>query len=163
MNKIPLGTLSALSILALITGCVETPRATQLPDKMPAAQASLEDSQWRLVEFQSMDDSQGVARPEKPDDYRMKLMAGGRVAFKLDCNRGMGDWSFTPSSDGTSGSISFSQLAVTKAYCPPPSMGETLERDTQYMSSYILRDGRLNISLMADGGIYVWEPAVGEE
>ena len=163
MNKQTVSTFCAVSLLALATGCAEGPYATQLPDRVPVEQAGLEGSQWRLVEFQSMDDAQGVTRPVNPDDYTMQLMAGGRVAFKLDCNRGMGGWSSSPAGDGTSGSISFSQLAVTKAYCPPPSMGEMLERDTQYMRSYILRDGKLNISLMADGGIYVWEPAVEEE
>ena len=36
---------------------------------------------------------------------------------------------------------------------------------TQQIATYalLMRDGKLNISLMADGGIYVWEPMVAEE
>ena len=45
-------------------------------------------------------------------------------------------------------------IHYTKLY----ELGERLERGTQYMRGYLLRDGKLNISLMADGGIYVWEP-----
>jgi len=28
-----------------------------------------------------------------------------------------------------------------------------------YVRAYLLRNGRLHLSLMADGGILVWEPA----
>lgn len=62
-----------------------------------------------------------------------------------------------------SGSLHFSRLAVTRALCPPPSMGEMLERDIVYMRGYVLRDGMLHINLMADGGVYSWEPSPGTE
>lgn len=160
-RKIPLGI--AVSAAMAVSACAEGPNATQLPDRIPLVDGSLEGTAWQLVEFQSMDDAQGTTRPANPDAYTMELGADGRVAFRLDCNRGMGDWSTTPAADGMSGTISFSRLAVTKAFCPPPSMGESLERDTQYMRGYLLRDGHLNISLMADGGIYVWEPIESED
>jgi len=155
----------AMAILAALglSGCTEAPYASQLPEKPLVEKGGIEGTAWRLVEFQSMDDAQGTTRPANPDAYTMELGADGRVAFRLDCNRGMGDWSATPAADGMSGTISFSRLAVTKAFCPPPSMGESLERATQYMRGYLLRDGHLNISLMADGGIYVWEPIESED
>ncbi len=56
------------------------------------------------------------------------------------------------------GSFKFGPLATTKALCPPPSMDEQVASDAQYVRSYLLKDGRLYLSLMADGGIYVWEP-----
>jgi len=146
--------------LLFLAGCTvsQAKSPAQLPGMIPAGAASLEGTSWRLVEFQSMDDAQGIARPADPEMYTMEFMADGRVALRLDCNRGIGTWSSIPADDGVSGSISFSQLAVTRALCPEPSLGERLERDTQYMRGYLLRDGKLNISLMADGGIYVWEP-----
>jgi hypothetical protein len=46
----------------------------------------------------------------------------------------------------------------TRALCPPPSLDEQVTSQAQYVRSYLLRDGRLHLSLMADGGIHVWEP-----
>ncbi len=163
MSKHRIALTAVITFAFGLSACTEGSYASQLPEKPLPVQGSLEGTAWRLVEFQSMDDARGTTRPANPDAYTMYLNADGRVAFRLDCNRGMGDWSAMPSAEGTSGTISFSQLAVTKAYCPPPSMGERLERDSQYMRGYLLKDGKLNISLMADGGIYVWEPVHVED
>lgn len=81
MMKLPVAGLAAL---ALLSGCAGQPGATQLPDEAPVAQAGLEGTEWRLVEFQSMDDAQGTTRPDDPDKYTMKLTADGRAAFRLD-------------------------------------------------------------------------------
>jgi len=37
-------------------------------------------------------------------------------------------------------------------------MDEQIASQIQYIRSYLMKDGRLYLSLMADGGIYVWEP-----
>lgn len=155
-------TIVLVTALAALSACTTTasnpPKATNLPDMIPAGPIALSDVTWRLVEFQSMDDAQGTMRPSDPSKYTMKLGTDGSAAFQLDCNRGMGSYTSTKAQDGLSGSISFSVLAVTKALCPEPSMGEKIAMDTQYMRGWLLRDGKLNVSLMADGGIYVWEP-----
>ena len=36
---------------------------------------------------------------------------------------------------------------------------ERVARDLGHVRSYLLKDGRLFLSLMADGGIYEWQPA----
>jgi heat shock protein HslJ len=87
----------------------------------------------------------------------MELEANGTVAMRLDCNRATGMWTSTPTSD-EGGSLEFGPLAMTRALCPQPSLDQQIARQAEYLRSYILRDGRLYISLMADGGIYVWEP-----
>lgn len=122
------------------------------------APAPLAGSSWRLVEFQSMDDAIGTTRPEDPSRYTMRLGPDGTVSFLLDCNRANGNWSARPAGDGDSGSFEFGLLATTTAACPPPSMGERVAADAEYVRGYLLRDGRLYLSLMADAGIYVWEP-----
>jgi len=38
-------------------------------------------------------------------------------------------------------------------------MSDRFLRDFGHMMSYVLKDGKLHISLMADGGIYDFEPA----
>ena len=132
-------------------------------EKAAAAPVSpLADTQWRLVEFQSMDDAVGTVRPDDPSKYTMRLSGDGTVALRLNCNRASGTWSAEPSADRTSGRFEFGPLAGTRAHCPPPSMDEQVSSQAQYVRSYLLKDGRLYLSLMADGGIYVWEP-YGEE
>lgn len=41
-------------------------------------------------------------------------------------------------------------------------MDERIARDASQVRGYLLRDGQLHLSLMADGGIYSWEPLPGD-
>ncbi|MGA7966184.1 MAG: SH3 domain-containing protein [Gammaproteobacteria bacterium] len=126
-----------------------------------ASVSGLTDTQWRLVEFQSMDDATGTKRVDDPSLYTMRLNGDGTVTMRLNCNRVKGSWSAEPSSDGVSGRFKLGPLAATRALCPPPSMDETITAQAKYIRSYLLKDGKLYLSLMADGGIYVWEPDTG--
>ena len=126
-----------------------------------ASSAPLAGTQWRLVEFQSMDDSQGTARPSDRSLYTMWLHGDGTVTMQLNCNRATGTWSAEPGSDATSGRFEFGPLAATHALCPPPSMDESIIAQSRFIRSYLLKDGRLYLSLMADGGIYVWARNTG--
>lgn len=123
---------------------------------------SLADTQWRLLEFQSMDDKKGTVRPSDPSLYNMRLGGDGTVTMRLNCNRATGTWSAEPGSVAASGRFEFGPLAATRALCPPPSMDESIVAQSSFIRSYLLKDGRLHLSLMADGGIYVWMPDAGE-
>jgi para-nitrobenzyl esterase len=46
---------------------------------------------------------------------------------------------------------------MTKIACPPSALNERFVRDLAYVRSYVFRDGKLYISLLADGGIYAFE------
>jgi heat shock protein HslJ len=105
-----------------------------------------------------MDDAQGTTRIADPALYTVSFGADGRVALRLNCNRATGSWQATPAADGLSGSLAFGVLAGTRALCPPPSLDEKLLRDLAYVRGYLLRDGQLHMSLMADAGIYSWQP-----
>ncbi len=118
-------------------------------------------TEWRLVEFQSMDDAIGTARPEDPSLYTMRLNADGTVNMRLNCNRANGKWTAEPSADPSNGRFELGPLAATRALCPPPSMDEQIAAQSEYIRGYLLKDGRLHLSLMADGGIYTWEPVGG--
>lgn len=118
--------------------------------------ATLAGTQWQLVEFQSMDDRQGITRPGAGTLYTMWLHGDGTVTMQLNCNRATGTWSAEPGSDGRSGRFAFGPIAATRALCPPPSMDESIVAQSAYVGGYRLEDGRLNLSLMADAGIYVW-------
>ena len=135
------------------------PKAEQAAPAASPLPAALAGTEWRLVEFQSMDDAQGTERPSDPALYTMSLHADGSVAMRLNCNRATGTWQAQAGPDGTSGQFTFGPLAATRALCPPPSMDEQLSAQAPFVRSYLLKDGRLFLSLMADGGILVWEPA----
>jgi heat shock protein HslJ len=122
----------------------------------------LGDTDWQLVELISMDDSVGTVRPSDPTRYQMHLGADGTANLKLDCNRANGPWSSVKSADGFSGVFNLGPAAMTRAMCAPGSLDQRIGRELPYIRSYVVNDGRLNLSLMADGGIQVWEPSDGE-
>jgi heat shock protein HslJ len=126
-----------------------------------ASPTPLAGTQWRLVEFQSMDDAKGTTRPSEGSLYTMWLHGDGTVTMQLNCNRATGSWSAAPGSDAASGRFEFGPLAATRALCPPPSMDESIVAQSGFVRSYLLKDGRLYLSLMADGGIYVWARNTG--
>lgn len=117
---------------------------------------SLAGTHWRLVEFQSMDDRQGITRPAEGALYTMWLHGDGTVAMQLHCNRAMGTWVAAPGSDGASGRFEFGPLAATRALCRSPGMDESIVAQSRFIRSYLLKEDRLYLSLMADGGIFVW-------
>ena len=116
------------------------------------APGPLAGTSWRLVEFQSSDGT--TLTPDDRAKYTVNFGADGRVSIQADCNRGNGTWSSPEASV-----VVFGPIASTKAMCPEGSMSDRFLRDFQYMTSYLIRDRKLHISLMADGGIYEFEPA----
>lgn len=145
--------LVAACVLAGLAGC-----ATPPPDAPPLA-----GSRWLLVALASMDDAQGTARPADPARYTLAFGADGSAALQLDCNRGNAGWQATPATNDTpgrrSGSLQFTALASTRAMCPPGSLAPQLARALPFVRSYLLVDGQLHLSLLADGGILSWAPA----
>ncbi len=112
--------------------------------------------EWRLLEFQSMDDAQGTAKPRAGSLYTMQLEENGQAHFTLDCNRANGRWDFKPAGD-ESGEITIETMQMTRAKCPEPNLDEQFAKNSQYIRSYLLKGDRLALSMMADGGIYLWE------
>jgi heat shock protein HslJ len=146
--------LVALGCALFLTACA----SGGVDPTAAGADPSLTGTTWRLVEFRSNDDRIGVVRPGDGDLYTMTLDSDGRTTMRIDCNQGFGNWAAEPG-DGDSGAFTFGPLSMTKVYCGPDSMDQRIARDAQYIRTYLLRDGRLYLDLMADGGTYVWEPA----
>jgi para-nitrobenzyl esterase len=116
------------------------------------APASLEGSSWRLVQI-SMSD--GVTRPAiERSRYTVGFGAEGVLNVRFDCNRGRGSWK-----SAAPGNLEFGPLALTRALCPVGSLHDELVRQWPYVRSYLVKDGRLFLSLMADGGTIEFEPA----
>ena len=151
------GFVVLLASLPLLVGCPEgTDSAVR--SEPPAPENPLADTDWRLAGFQSMDDATGSVEPDDPSLYTMRLNTDGTVHMRLNCNRANGTWKAEPAVDGDSGSFEFGPLAMTRALCPPPSLDEQIASQSEWVRSFLLEDGRLHLSLMADGGIYTWEP-----
>ena len=111
---------------------------------------------WQLIEFRSNNDSVGIKKPDFPANYTMTLRPDGSLNMQLNCNRGSGSYKANIST----GQITFEPVAMTKALCPPPSMDEFIAMQMVYVRSYILKEDRLYLNLMADGGTFVWESMI---
>ncbi len=109
--------------------------------------ADLGGTSWQLVWFHGGDDK--LLTPDDPAKYTLAFGADGSVSARIDCNRGRGTWK----SSGPS-QLQFGPLALTRALCPPGSLHDRIVKDWEFVRSYILKDGHLFLSLMADGGIY---------
>ena len=138
--------------LRLACGCLAILSGVSLAETHP-----LDNTSWQLVEFQSMSDEVGVRRPQNPKLYQLNFNPDGKVNLHLNCNRANGGWSGTASSDGNSGELRFGMLGMTRALCPRPSMDGFIAAQLQHVRSYLRKDDKLYLSLMADGGIIVWQ------
>ena len=141
-----------LAATALLAGCASF--VSSGPDRPP-----LNDKIWELEVIRSMDDAQGTTRIDRPELYTLRFGSDGRLTLRIDCNRGSAAWKSVPSADSASGMLEIGVLATSKAMCPPGSLDQKVLRDLPYVRSYLLKDGKLYLSLMADGGVYEWRQA----
>ena len=125
--------LGALFILLLAGAC-----ATPQP---------LGGSTWQLVRFQGGDGTLIV--PAEPARYTLAFGADGVANVRFDCNRGRGGWKSAGRNQ-----LEFGPMALTRAACPPGSLHDQLVKHWPFIRSYTLKDGRLYLGLMADGGTY---------
>lgn len=143
-------THAACVVAALTAGACASTGEVQTP-----AGAGLEGTAWRLEAFQSSDDKVGTIRPDDPGKYEIRFMTEGRLAMKLDCNRGVGHWSAT-ASDASHGALTLSHMGMTRAACLGPSLDTRIARDTEQVRGYVVKGDELSLSLAADGGVYTW-------
>jgi para-nitrobenzyl esterase len=132
---------SLLVTLALVCGCAPM-----------APQEGLGGTSWQLVKFQGGDGT--VLTPDDRSKYTLAFGTDGSLVARIDCNRGRGGWK----SQGKN-QVEFGPMALTRAMCPPGSLHDQIVRQLPHIRSYVMKDGHLFLSLMADGGIYEFEPA----
>jgi para-nitrobenzyl esterase len=130
----------SLVVLTLAAGCAQiSPQGDRLAG-----------TSWQLVKFQGGDDT--VLRPDDKSRYTIAFTEDGNVNARIDCNRGRGTWK----SSGK-GQLELGPMATTRAACPPGSLHDRIVKQLPYVRSYVIKDGHLFLSLMADGGIYEFE------
>jgi para-nitrobenzyl esterase len=132
-RAVVLGTLASLGLFAGVAG------------------AQPVEGSWQLVRFEGSDGS--VLTPDDRTKYTLAFDAKGSVAVRVDCNRGRGTWKSSGANQ-----LQFGPLALTRAMCPPGSLHDQIVKQWGNIRNYVLKDGHLFLSLMADGGIYEFEP-----
>lgn len=118
--------------------------------------SDLTGTSWRLVEFKGSDDK--VLKPKDRNKYTVVFGDGGRLSAVVDCNRGHGTWA----SDGP-GHLTFSPLGLTRMMCGESELNSNLETQWENVTSYVLKSGRLYLSLKTDAGRYEFEPLPGSK
>jgi para-nitrobenzyl esterase len=135
--------VAPILLLGACSAFTQTPTQSELP--------GLAGTSWQLVKFQGSDDT--TMTPDDKTKYTIAFAAAGGLSARIDCNRGRGTWQ----SSGP-GQLQFGQLALTRAMCPPGSLHDRIVKHWEFIRSYLIKDGHLFLSLMADGGIYEFEP-----
>ena len=108
-------------------------------------QATLEGVTWQWEQFQGGDES--LKAPSDPSRYTVTFLPDARLAVQADCNRATGTWSTLDSQ------MELKLGAMTRAMCRPGSLSDDFVKDLGFVRSYVFRDGKLHLSLMADAGI----------
>ena len=125
--------------------------AAVAPTLSQSATPNLSGTSWQLVKFQGSDDK--TLTPDDKTKYTIQFNTDGVLSARIDCNRGRGTWKSSGASQ-----LQLGPLALTRAMCPPGSLHDQIVKHWNFIRSYIIRDGHLFLSLMADGGIYEFEP-----
>ena len=149
--------LSGTSHWSIVKGRLELYGATGKPlavFERPAVSggvATLQGTTWQLVRFEGGDGR--TLTPADPAKYTIEFAAGGTLPARIDCNRGRASWKETPPSG-----LEFGPLVLTRAQCPEGSMHDQIARQWTSVRSFVIKDGHLFLSLMADGGIFEFAP-----
>jgi heat shock protein HslJ len=125
--------------------------AARQQSSQPTTSSDLAGTSWQLVNFRGSDGT--TLTPDDRAKYAIDFATGGQLTARIDCNRGRGTWK----SSGPN-QIQFGPLGLTRAKCPPGSLHDQIVKQWGNVRSFVTRDGHLFLSLMADGGIYEFEP-----
>jgi para-nitrobenzyl esterase len=117
-----------------------------------AASSELIGSSWKLVKIAYSDNT--IYKPDDPAKYTLTFQDEAEVAVRIDCNRGYATWK-----SSAPGQLEFGATTTTQTMCPPGSLYGLVIRDLPNFRSYMLKDGKLYLALMADAGIYEFEPS----
>ena len=145
------GSPNSVKLMLRRVGGSQHPPAAGAQAASPLTPHELTGTSWRLVKFRGSDGT--TLTPDDRTKYTLEFGAGWRLSARIDCNRGSGSWK----SSGPN-QLQLGPLALTRAMCPPASMHDHIVKQLPNIRSYVIEDGHLFVSLMANGGIYEYEP-----
>jgi putative lipoprotein len=150
-----------LAVVVVLAGC--GPGAPAVPDEPESdADASAEPSgaaapdligttwQWAAFEDTAEEDSFTL---DDPENYTLMLNEDDTLSFQADCNVGAG--SYTLDDD----SLNITLGPTTLAECGPDSRYGDYLNWLGEVVAYVIEDGQLFLTLRADRGSLVFEPA----
>lgn len=118
---------------------------------------------WQLLSIESMaPDEEPSTTIADPSKYTVTFGDDGKAGFRVDCNRGNSTWKVEAAA-ADSGSLSFGPIALTRMACPQPSDDGKVAAALGWVRSYLVQDGKLHLSLEADGGIMHWQPSTAAD
>ena len=127
---------------------------TATAQRFPSSNANdLDDTSWQLVRVQGIDGTTLVPEEKDRSKYTIMFSANGRASVRVDCNRGSGSWKYKGPSQ-----IQFGSMSMSRAKCGPGSLHDGIVKDGAVIRNYVIRDGRLFLSLLEDAGTYELEP-----
>lgn len=109
----------------------------------PAGKKTLEGTYWKATELVG----RPTPTPEADREAHLLFQPARRLSGSDGCNR------FTGGYQLLGDAITFGQMAG-----PAQSMHDQIVKQWANIRSYVIKDGHLFLSLMADGGIYEFEP-----
>jgi para-nitrobenzyl esterase len=113
--------------------------------------------EWQLVRIQ--DGSGRVAIPDVKAKYTLEFDALGRFDARIDCNRARGSWA-----SRAPGQLLLGPVELERAGCARGSLHDYIVKQLPYVRSYLVKENRLYLILMADGGALEYEPStLGKE
>jgi para-nitrobenzyl esterase len=136
---------AALALLLGLSACASSTLVTKLEADPLAG------TRWQLDSIEYMDDS--TFSPDDSAKYTLEFDDAGMVDMQVDCNRLRGSYAYTVPSG-----LEFGAMLSTQAACPPESLYNRVVKDMPFVRSFVIKDGRLHLALMADGGIYNYSP-----
>lgn len=111
----------------------------------------LSGTSWQLVKFQGPDER--IFTPDDKSKYTIEFRANGRVAVRVDCNRGSSTWKINGK-----GELQFGSWSRTSAKCGAGSLHDQIVREGAAVRNFSIKDGHLFLSGMESGGYYELEP-----
>lgn len=101
-----------------------------------ASSNDLKKSVWRL---ESLSNSTGIVKVEKPENYRLEFTADGKLLLKADCNGGGA--SYTADGD----KISIARIFTTKMFCGEASLDNRFLQSLEAANSFRIEGSYLTI------------------
>ena len=145
--RMMLALASVLIIAASLTSALTFAGLQKSSGKNPLSGTS-----WQLVKFQGPDER--TFSPEDRSKYTITFGSNGRVTVRVDCNRGNSTWKL----GGGNGELQFGSWSRTSAKCGPGSLHDQIVREGADVHKFDLKDGRLFLFGMPNGGYYELEP-----
>lgn len=128
---------------------VEAQPVTTEPAASAAEAAEILDINWEWVSTVTPVERVDA---QKPENYTLRLQAGGTAVMQFDCNRGSGGYELSGNQ------ISFGPMISTRMACPPESQDFVYMSQLEKITSYFVQDGNLFLEMPYDSGTMRFRP-----